>query len=562
MKVSTGKTVARIALRNLSRHRVKTIITSIAVAVSVCLYIVMDAWLLGMNLDSQRNIVSYEVGAAKIQTEAYFNKKDDLPMYEGFKNWEVLAEALDRASYDAAPRFVFSGTMLSRTGSAPMLIHAVDPVHEASVLNYPGYMESGRFPENGRFEVAVGSMVAEKLRVGIPVRPLKKVYEEDVLGAAQNAEERDFAASLYIPSDDGLRMFLREDLSGEEMDRLWKLLAANGHMDIRISTVIDMLAAPELIRKDVFEEDLLPSLDKQGSELVLASYEQDPILQDYFLVSEEEAVLESLLRIMSDAEYDGIIRHVNQLIDAVVVGVVNSPNPKTNANVAYLPLDVLQGESGMMLEGVITELLIRSKDARDSSLPGPEEDPASIKAALEKELAAAGLSLPDKLVIKGWKAYAEDFLAMMAGDDISSRVMILFLFLLSFIGIANTMLMAVLERTKEIGMMRALGMTDRQLVFSYAVEAGLIGLIGSLIGVVLGVLINIPMVEIGVNFSDMAEAMNGDFGYRITSYFRSAWNPLVTVLTAVVAVILSALVSLPPSIRAVRMPVTESLRFE
>jgi putative ABC transport system permease protein len=149
MRERTFTTMLSIALRNLSRHRVKTIITATAVAVSVCLYIAADGWLHGMNLESRRNIVSYEIGAAKIQTKAYFEKKDDLPMYEAFSGWEGLSESLSRAGYDSAPRFVFSGTLYSRTGTAPILFNGVDPEREARLLRYTAYMESGRYPLPG-----------------------------------------------------------------------------------------------------------------------------------------------------------------------------------------------------------------------------------------------------------------------------------------------------------------------------------------------------------------------------------------------------------------------------
>jgi ABC-type lipoprotein release transport system permease subunit len=82
------------------------------------------------------------------------------------------------------------------------------------------------------------------------------------------------------------------------------------------------------------------------------------------------------------------------------------------------------------------------------------------------------------------------------------------------------------------------------------------------VGVLLGCLINIPMVHTGIDFSSLAKQMGGDFGYRITSQFRSAWNPKVIVGTAFIATLLSALMALPPTFRALRMPVTESLRFE
>ncbi|MDR0708894.1 MAG: ABC transporter permease, partial [Spirochaetaceae bacterium] len=108
----------RIAFRNLARHRVKTVLTITAVSVSVGLSIFMDGWLAGMNIDSRRNIANFEIGAAKLQTKAYFDRKDELPMYESFSGWEQSAAALDRAGYDSAPRFVFTGTVYSEAASA------------------------------------------------------------------------------------------------------------------------------------------------------------------------------------------------------------------------------------------------------------------------------------------------------------------------------------------------------------------------------------------------------------------------------------------------------------
>jgi ABC-type lipoprotein release transport system permease subunit len=256
----------------------------------------------------------------------------------------------------------------------------------------------------------------------------------------------------------------------------------------------------------------------------------------------------------------GKILHVNQLVDAVVVGVINSPNPKTNGNVAFMPLDSLQGETGLMLGGRVTEVLVRKAGASDAVLPGKAETAAAISAALGGD--APGGDLPAGLEVHGWLDYVADYIAASRGDNVSSRVMIVMLFILSFIGIANTMLMAILERTKETGMLRALGMTDGQVLLAYVIEAGCIGALGSVAGILLGCLLNIPMVATGIDYSAMTKEVGGDFGYRITALFRSAWNPPVILLSGVFATILSALAAVLPSLRALRMPVTESLRFE
>ena len=457
----------------------------------------------------------------------------------------------------------------------------MDLESEKRLLRYIPYVESGRFPRDGALELAVGTLAAEKLRVGIPTRPTRSEYEQDILGAASTAADADFVRGLYgplpasknarqpfsVPDEAALaaqeeKLALKADLSETERQRLWTILAASGRMDVRISTVIDMKAAPESVRKNKFETELLPALAPGARDLILSAYEPDPVTGDYYLASDDEALTSRVLDAMVAADYAGAIRHVNQLIDAVVVGVVNSPNPKTNGNVGYIPLDALQDEAGLMLGGSVTELLVRKSGADDAKVPGADEAPAAIRAGLERSLAARGKAFPDGLEVRGWKDYSADYLAASAGDDISTRIMILFLFILSFIGISNTMLMAILERTKETGMLRALGMTDGQILLTYTMEAGLIGALGSLIGILAGCLINIPMVANGIDYSAIAQEMGGDFGYRIVAVFRSAWNPAVIAATGVVATILSAAAAIPPTLRALKMPVTESLRFE
>lgn len=61
--------------------------------------------------------------------------------------------------------------------------------------------------------------------------------------------------------------------------------------------------------------------------------------------------------------------------------------------------------------------------------------------------------------------------------------------LVGAVGIANSMFTSVLEKTREIGIMKALGSTDSEILQLFVIESGLFGLIGGIIGVTLGVLI-------------------------------------------------------------------------
>jgi ABC-type lipoprotein release transport system permease subunit len=567
----------RIAFRNLARHKVKTILTCAAIMVSVTVYIWMDSWLGGVSQESRRNIINYESGAAKLQTRLYFDKKDELPGYETFGGWEDYAAVLEEAGYNAAPRYAFSGTLYSLTGSAPVAIYACDPEAEARTLAYTDYIELGRYIRPGEFGIALGIMTADKLRSGVPTRPEPAELEELLAAGGFGPGDEAFIRSCYAPMEAKAqfgenreyaeeraksRLVLKRNLPRPDLDRLWELADRTGRNDLRISTVIDYKLTPDSIRQDKWDADLWPRLTGEEQALVGAAYAFDGLTGAYLLSEEDPAKLDAALAAMLRVDFSGAVRHVNQVIDARVVGLVNSPDPFNNYNIGYMPLDVLQDEAGMMLEGRITELVIRDKALGAADMTSPRETKAAVRAALDAGLAKRGMTLPAELDVFFWMDYVKDYLNYEAMESGSSQIFSVLLFFLAIIGISNTMLLAILERTKEIGMMRALGMTSGQMIFTYMVEACLLGLIGSVLGIIAGCLLNIPMVKYGVDFSEMMEQMGGNMGYRVAGNFRGTWRIGTIIGSGVVATFLSSLMALLPARRATKMEITESLRFE
>jgi ABC-type lipoprotein release transport system permease subunit len=566
----------KIALRNLARHKVKTILTSAAITVSVAMYIFLNCFMSGMTIESRRNIVNYETGAAKLQTKLYFEKKDEMPSYENFSGWEKYRAALSREGYVSAPRYVFSGTLFSASGSAPLLFYGVDPAAEAETLRYIPYVDFGRFPRNGNFEIALGTMAAEKLKVGIPTRPRRLELEELIAGISSDSADGNFIRSLYEPapppkdifsppektSSGNERMMLRRNVSSADLERYWNLIAASGRNEVRINAVIDIKAVPETIRPDKWEGELIPALRAEDRPLVEAAYQYEDFLDAYLLVEEGEGQLNLVLNAMIRSGFAGAVRHVNQLMDVVVTGVINSPDPLPNGNTAYMPLDILQDEAGMMLEGVVTELIIRDKNVADTTLPGKSESAVAISAALRRGLAETGQNLPEELEVHTWIEYMEGYLGYEKIQTGAPQILIVLLFILSFLGISNTILLAIMERTRETGMMRALGMTNKQMIIIYMLEAGFIGFIGSILGMILGSIVNYPLVKYGFDFSAMAGTMSQGIGFRVTSNFRSMWNFPLIIGSGIVATLLASFMAVLPTRRALKMPITESLRFE
>jgi len=565
----------KIALRNLARHKVKTALTAAAITISVAVYIFINSFIGGMSIESRRNIVNYDMAAAKLQTRMYFERRDEKPAYENFKEWERYRAALGRAGYNTAPRFAFSGMIFSNSASTPMTINAIlDSAAEAQVLHYTSWVDFGRYPQNGKFEIAVGTMAAEKLKVGIPTRPRKLELDELVEQAATNKADEDFIRSLYDemkPLGNNIfsapekiiegneRMILRRGASREDLTRLWDMIAATKRNEVRINTVIDIKAVPETIRPDKWDGELMPELRADDVALVKAAYRYEEFMDAYMLIEEDEQKQSEVLTAMIRAGYRGAVRHINQLVDAVVVGVINSPDPVPNGYTAYIPMDVLQDEAGMMLEGAVTEILIRAKDAEYTRLPGGNERAAAITAALEREL---GEKLPNELAVFFWMDYMKDYLSYEAMESSMSHVLAGLLLLLSFLGISNTILLAILERTKETGMMRAMGMTDGQMIMTYMFEAGFLGLIGSVLGIILGCAVNYPAVKYGFDIGAMSDTLGGGVGYRVTAMMRSVWNIPLIIGSGIVATLLSACMAYFPTRRAVKMSITDSLRFE
>ena len=121
-------------------------------------------------------------------------------------------------------------------------------------------------------------------------------------------------------------------------------------------------------------------------------------------------------------------------------------------------------------------------------------------------------------------------------------------------GIINTMLMSVLERIHEFGVLMAIGLRNRKLFVMIMLEAFLLGIFGSVFGVVLGILVYYPLSISGIDLSVFAEGLTA-FGSGAVIY------PVLTSLSIINAVItipvVSLLGALYPAYKTVRLqPVT------
>jgi putative ABC transport system permease protein len=122
-----------------------------------------------------------------------------------------------------------------------------------------------------------------------------------------------------------------------------------------------------------------------------------------------------------------------------------------------------------------------------------------------------------------------------------------FALLVGSIGIANIMLVNVTERTKEIGVLRAIGARRRDVLNLFLTEAGLIGAIGATIAVPIGILFGVLFLNVGP-FSDV----------RLPIAIRPEWIPLAVMIGALVGVVSGVY----PAWRASRIDPVQALKYE
>lgn len=414
--------IISLALKNLSRYKRRTIITAVAIAVGLMMYIVVDSILLGAEFESMRNLRWYETASARIMHPDYWEDRLMRPLDVSIEDPYTIVDSLRKEGIAAAPRTMFSADLIlysedfGEDGHMPVQVTAVDPELDNSVFRFEDTLIEGRFVESGTNELVIGSWFAE-----------------------------DIGAKVGY----------------------WVTLVTRGNGGF---------------------------------------YEA---------------------------------------MDMQIVGIVNCPNPNVNRTLLMVPIDTIGDYLAM--EGAATEINI--------ALPESAEIAAEV-ARIQQLLDPSG----SDLLVVSWDEIARDYVALAEAKRGGTGMILFLVFIIAAVGISNTMLMAIYERIRELGMMRALGMNDRSIQLAFMVEAGGIGLIGSTIGVLLGIAINFYMVNVGIDFGLLMRDM--DMGYRIQSSFRGTWSASTIITAFFFGSILSMLVAWIPTRRALKMDIPSCLRHQ
>ena len=173
------------------------------------------------------------------------------------------------------------------------------------------------------------------------------------------------------------------------------------------------------------------------------------------------------------------------------------------------------------------------------------------------------LDITDQIIALGYQAYTPQSFV----QGINSFYLVLqvifggvgaIALLVAAIGIANTMTMAILERTREIGLMKAIGATNRDVLSVFLGEAAGIGFIGGLGGVLLGWSAGQILNVVALAYFAGQSAQTGGPPPSVAVY-TPAWLP---VFTLVFATLIGLLSGVYPALRAATLVPVNALKYE
>ena len=227
-----------------------------------------------------------------------------------------------------------------------------------------------------------------------------------------------------------------------------------------------------------------------------------------------------------------------------VTGIFNTGMFEYDSTLAYVSLD--QAQRFFDLGDTVTGIQLKVDDVYHTG---------ELAKQINREMGTGYYA-------RDWMQMNKNILFALKTEKIVMFIILTLIVLVAAFGIASTLFMVVMEKTRDIAILKSMGASGASIMKIFVLEGLIIGIIGTLIGVVSGLLIALnlePIITIiqkvtGQNF------FSKDIYYL--DHFPSLVIPSDVVLISVTAVLISFLATLYPAWQASRMLPAEALRYE
>ena len=227
-----------------------------------------------------------------------------------------------------------------------------------------------------------------------------------------------------------------------------------------------------------------------------------------------------------------------------VVGIFNTGMYEYDSTLAYVGLDEAQTFLGM--GKAVTGIQLKVEDVYKTGM---------LVRRINSEIGYPYFA-------RDWMQMNKNILFALKTEKMVMFIILTLIVLVAAFGIASTLFMVVMEKTRDIAILKSMGATSRSVMRIFVFEGIIIGVLGTVIGVLSGLLV-------ALNLEPIVNAVQRLTGFQLFSkdiyyldHFPSLVIPSDVILISVTAVLISFVATLYPSWQASRMAPAEALRYE
>jgi ABC-type lipoprotein release transport system permease subunit len=232
------------------------------------------------------------------------------------------------------------------------------------------------------------------------------------------------------------------------------------------------------------------------------------------------------------------INKQNRQRTMTVVGIYDIGIPSMEKATLYISLT--EAQSLFNLSGQSTEVQITLK-----------------KVGTESKVVSALASALPGYEVESWANNYPELGNAVGRKNIVMDIFSVIIVMIAGIGILNLLMMAIYERTREIGLLGAMGLKPAEIATTFILEGSLIGVVGVIAGVAMGLAINLSLMQVGMDYSQFA---------GITDYMALISGRVYPTLgigklfsRASIMLVIAALAALIPAVIASRREPSEAL---